>query len=71
MSPEQALGDKDRMGPASDIFGLGAILYALLTNQAPFRGQAYEALDQAKGGQIPSPRSMLRGAPPALEAICQ
>jgi serine/threonine-protein kinase len=71
MSPEQARGDLDRIGPASDIFGLGAILYALLTNRPPFDGRSRTAvMEQARRGEIPSPRSIRRGVPPALEAAC-
>lgn len=46
MSPEQALGKKD-IGPATDIYGLGAILYELLTNRPPFTGESSLATLQA------------------------
>src|SRR5262249_58412390 len=38
MSPEQARGDWARVGPASDVFSLGATLYAVLTGRAPYEG---------------------------------
>jgi tetratricopeptide (TPR) repeat protein/tRNA A-37 threonylcarbamoyl transferase component Bud32 len=70
MSPEQAAGRLDAMGPASDIFGLGATLYALLTGHAPYAGDRYLALDKARRGKFVPPRQVQRAVPRTLEAIC-
>jgi serine/threonine-protein kinase len=68
MSPEQASGRIDEMGQASDIFALGATLYALLTRTAPYHGS--DALARAKRAEFPTPRQVKPQVHPALEAIC-
>ena len=71
MSPEQAAGDLKRVGPASDVYGLGATLYCLLVGHAPFpEGELTDILDRVQRGIFPAPRSLRRTIDPALEAIC-
>jgi serine/threonine protein kinase/tetratricopeptide (TPR) repeat protein len=70
MPPEQAEGQIDRLGPASDVYALGAILYELLTGRPPYEGSALEVLLQVRQGPPPRPLQVQRGIPPALEAVC-
>jgi eukaryotic-like serine/threonine-protein kinase len=71
MSPEQAAGRLDRIGPATDIYSLGATLYAVLTGRAPVTGEnVAEVLRKVERGEIPPPRAVNPKAPPALAAVC-
>jgi serine/threonine-protein kinase len=71
MSPEQAEGRLAQLGPASDVYSLGARLYSLLTGQAPFPGQDVAAvLPRARKGDFRRPGQLKAGVPAALEAIC-
>ena len=70
MSPEQARGDLDALGPHSDVYSLGATLYCLLTGKAPFEGDAGEVLRRVQTGDFPPPRRLDPTVDRALEAVC-
>ncbi len=71
MSPEQAEGKTKLVGPPADIYGLGAILYALLTSRAPFVGESQaHILTQVIHNEPISPRVLNPSAARDLETIC-
>ena len=73
MAPEQARGWQDEIDERTDVFGLGAILYELLTYRPPYEARsARELLDKASVGEIvpPAKRAPRNRVPPSLESIC-
>jgi tetratricopeptide (TPR) repeat protein len=71
MSPEQATGTAEELGVATDVYSLGATLYALLTNRAPFRGPADQVVRQVESGAWVPARQVNPAVPAALDAICR
>jgi serine/threonine-protein kinase len=71
MAPEQVTGPRVALGPATDVYGLGAILYELLTGQAPFRSpETLEILIQVRERDPAPPRELRPQIPRDLESIC-
>ncbi len=71
MSPEQARGRRDAITTATDVYGLGTLLYAMLTGRPPFSGtSALEILHRVIDDEPPRPRERNPQVDRDLEIIC-
>jgi eukaryotic-like serine/threonine-protein kinase len=71
MAPEQAWGQGDEIGPTTDVYGLGAVLFAVLTGRPPFQSaSAWETMRHVVQEEPPNPRRLNPCVPRDLETIC-
>jgi predicted Ser/Thr protein kinase len=71
MPPEQASTQRGKVDRHSDVYGLGAILYHLLTARPPFQAESFESvINQVLNTEPVSPRLLNSSVPPDLETIC-
>src|SRR5262249_22769839 len=71
MAPEQAWGKTEEVGPAADVYALGAILYEALTGRPPFRAQRLlEVLEQVRSQEPLPPARLQPRLPRDLGTIC-
>ena len=73
MPPEQALGQVDSLGPWSDVYALGATLYAMLVGKPPLKiedGDVVSYVSRVEEGLFDTPRKLKPETPRELEAIC-
>jgi WD40 repeat protein/tRNA A-37 threonylcarbamoyl transferase component Bud32 len=71
MAPEQAGGKSKEIGPAADVYALGAVLYECLTGRPPFRAAtAFDTVLQVVSEEPASVRQLQPGVPADLETVC-
>ncbi len=71
MPPEQAQANRSLIGPGSDVYSLGAVLYECLTGRAPFRADSVlKTIEQVIHAEAASPRTLNAAIPRDLETIC-
>ena len=69
-APEQIGLEKGALGPAADVYSLGAILYEMLAGEPPFTGGFYELIAKVVAGDPPPPSGRRPGLDPRIDRIC-
>lgn len=70
MSPEQLYSERDKIGPPSDVWALGALLFEALTDRLPFEAESPMELLSAARKPVRSPRTLAPELPREIERIC-
>ena len=70
MAPEQAAGETKTVGPCSDVYALGAVLYYLLCGRSPFEGSGGDVIRRVQTDEPPAPRKFAVHTHRDLETIC-
>jgi len=71
MSPEQIEGEFDDLGPSTDVYALGVIMYKMLTGRLPFEGKGLGVLAKILNDTPPKPTALNSKIDPALESLCE
>ena len=71
MAPEQAAGETSKVGPATDVYALGVILFELLTGKTPYNGPLLQMLSQIASAPVPSVRDHRSDLDESLNRVCR